>query len=226
MRKFFALMLALIMALGLVACGSETTANDPETGAESQEEAAPEVEKEPEEPAKVLEPIVYTGSGDDVIEIASIEDGYVFHITGNAGGNYFGVSGYDKDGNDTALLANETEPYDGVTLDDTLSTVMLEIQAVGDWTIELLPIVSLPEYTAGDTITGTGNTIFRTKNAGKIAEIKGNAGGNYFGVVAYGAYSTDLLANEVDPYEGKSMIKCDPFLFEVTAVGEWSITLN
>lgn len=230
MKKLFALFAALVMLLSLAACGGSEggeVVEDPVDNVESEQQVEEEPQKEEEkEPEKELEPIVFTGSGDDVVEIGSIEDGYVFHITGNAADDYFGVQGYDNNNEPVALLVNETQPYDGITLDPTLSTTLLEIQAVGEWTVELIPLVDLPLYSSGDTVTGSGDYVFRTNNVGRTADISGNAADDYFGVIAYGASSSDLLVNESSPYEGTVMIKCDPFLFEVQAVGEWTIILN
>jgi hypothetical protein len=54
-------------------------------------------------------------------------------ITGNPGGNYFGVIGY---GDRSQLLVNTTDPYEGTVLVNS-DVLALEIVSEGLWTIEL-----------------------------------------------------------------------------------------
>lgn len=233
MKRLLSFLLTFALILSLTACGgsSQGVSADAKpaesTEQPEKEESAPEQEPEPEpEPFVVPDPVVYTGSGDDVLEITPPEGIYVFHITGNAEGRHFSVISYDSNGNYGELLVNTTEKYDGITIEPAQSAAMLEISASGAWTVELLSMYSLQTVTVGNTITGTGDSVFITYNPGKTAKITGNAGGHYFGVHAYGATSTDLLVNTTDPYEGTVMLKSNPILVAVTAVDDWSFTLN
>lgn len=174
----------------------------------------------------IPESIEFTGTGDDVLELAPYDGIYVFYITGNAAGNHFSVTTYDENGNYGELLVNTTDPYIGMVLEEAQSAAMLEISATGDWKITQTSVYGFTPYKAGDTISGTGDGVFRVVNAGKTAQITGNSEGRHFAVHGYGATSSDLLVNTTDPYEGTVMLKCDPVLMTVNAVGEWSITLN
>lgn len=232
MKKLLSLLLAFILALSLTACGGsgeETASEKPAESTEQppKEEPTPEPEPESEpEPFVVPDPVVYTGSGDDVLEITPPDGIYVFHITGNEESRHFSVASYDSNGNYGDLLVNTTEKYDGITIEPAQSAAMLEISAGGAWTVELLSMYALQTVTVGNTITGTGDSVFITYNPGKTADIVGNAGGHYFGVHGYGATSTDLLVNTTDPYEGTVMLKSNPILVAVNAVDDWSFTLN
>lgn len=231
MKKITSFLLAIYVCGCITACGGVGLSNNSnesnltENPSVSSQTSTPEPTTEPE-PVIIPNPVIYTGSGDDVIEITPPDGAYVFHISGNSEGHHFAVKSYDANGKYLTLLVNTTEPYEGKTLEPSLSTSLLEISAVGDWTIELLPTYYLQEYTSGDTIQGSGDDIFLTSNIGKTAQISGNSDSHHFAVKAYGPSSNDLLVNTTDPYEGKVLIKCNPFLFVVTSESTWTITLQ
>lgn len=54
-------------------------------------------------------------------------------ITGNAGAAYFGVYSYSKT---KELLVNTTDPYDGTVMLSS-DTIIIEVVATGDWTINI-----------------------------------------------------------------------------------------
>lgn len=169
---------------------------------------------------------IYTGNGDDVIEIELLPEISVFQITGNADDMHFAVKGYDTDGNSTGLFVNTTDVYSGTVIDPTQETTLLEISATGDWKVEVSSIYSQQMISIGDTISGSGDEILLIKNYGKTASIVGNASEYHFAVKTYGAKGNDLLVNTTDPYDGKVMLNDEPVIMEITAVGEWSVTLN
>ena len=55
-------------------------------------------------------------------------------ISGNQDSHYFGVAGYGSGFPD--MLVNTTDPYQGQTVVES-GVVVLEIEAVGNWSIEL-----------------------------------------------------------------------------------------
>ena len=73
----------------------------------------------------------YEGSGDSVVVLTGRTPDLAA-IVGNASGRYFGVFGHGGPYRD--LLVNTTDPYDGTVLFDS-DTAVLEIQAIGQWTI-------------------------------------------------------------------------------------------
>lgn len=239
MKKLLSILLTLSMMLSLAACGgtpAEEPVADPapetNTSEVTEEPSTPPAESssaeenEQPEPEAIPEPVVYSGSGDNVLEIDPPEGPYFFHITGNSGAHNFAVKAYDSAGEYLELLVNTTEPYEGITLDGTLTTSLLEISAEDDWTIELLPAAYIPSYTSGDTITGNGDTVFYVSDIGKTADISGNSDAHHFAVRAISNYGYDLLVNETEPYSGKVKLDTDTFLFVVTAESDWAITLN
>lgn len=78
-----------------------------------------------------------TGTGDEVILIdPSAGAPTTAAVTGNAGGNYFGVVPYDADIDRMISLINTTDPYSGTVLLKG-SPALLRLEAVGDWSITL-----------------------------------------------------------------------------------------
>lgn len=224
MKKLFSVMLALLLLLSLVACGGSSTENAPEDKPSQSETPAPEPEPEPE-PYIPPDPVVYSGSGDDVIAIEPYEDLYVFRIEGNSGANHFAVTCYDENGEYLELLVNTTAPYSGVVVDPSQTTAMMEVKATGPWSITVDSIYSTPSVFPGETFSGTGDAIFITDGQAKTADISGNYGENHFAVIAYSDYS-ELLVNTTDPYNGTVMLPQNAGIYEVKATGDWIITLS
>ena len=45
-------------------------------------------------------------------------------------------------------------------------------------------------------------------------------------VKSYGMNGNELMVNTTDTYSGTVMVKGEPFMLVITAVGDWSITLE
>lgn len=231
MRKVVVSLLALFLALSLVACGEAGNDSSPEKQPEqaSTEQNEPEqVDKKEEQKNEPHDTVVFTGSGDDIIDLDVTGYYYVFHITGNADKRHFSVKTYDSNDNYSELLVNTTDVYDGTTYDASLDVKTIEISAVGDWKIEVIDLADWYWIHAGDTVTGNSDAVFALADGGKTADIEGNAEGNYFAVITYDGYGMydDLLVNTTDPYSGKVKLGKDATIVAVKASGDWSFTAN
>lgn len=231
MKRVFSLMLSLIVALTLTACKSssssadETQDNEIQAQTETQQETKQQ-EEVPQEEVQIPDPVVYTGSGDDVIQIDPPDSEYVFRISGNQGGEYFAVKAYDSLAEYIDLLVNTTSAYSGVTYDPTQSTALLEINATGDWTVELVSIYAMEALISGNSISGEGDTVLQVFPPVLTADITGNENSGYFAVKSYdtnGDY-LDLLVNTTDPYSGTVMMGLDTSTLVISAEGPWTIT--
>jgi hypothetical protein len=80
----------------------------------------------------VTVPGTISGSGDDVIALVGGTPDLA-SIRGNSGSRFFAVTGY---GNSLDLLVNTTDPYEGTVIVSS-DTIILEIQGVGEWSIEI-----------------------------------------------------------------------------------------
>lgn len=224
--------LALALA-GLIAVSSASCAPSG-SGADVAEPPPGEMQARPDDDGGALQesapavpgPVVYTGSGDDAVQIGTLDWGCVFHITGNQEGGSFSVRGYDANGSYVGLFVDTSEPYEGVTLDPVQETAVLEVSASGEWTIELLPVLSLDTISVGETVSGSGDSVLLISSFDTTATITGNEGRHYFSVRTYGTEGNELLVDTTDAYEGTVMLAGDPVFLEIKAVGEWTVTFD
>lgn len=174
------------------------------------------------------QPVVYSGSGDNVIDIQKPGDVVLAYIRGNAGSRYFGVESFNDAGEQVDLLVNTTDPYEGVVLLDVRDgeqSTRLQITAEGEWYIELRPLSTARRVSAPGMIEGTGDDVFIVDGEPDVAQISGNVDGRYFGVTGYGERA-NLLVNTTDPYDGRVIVARDVVLVEITAVGSWTVTFE
>lgn len=231
MKRLLILVMAVALLFSFTACKEDNTLqeNEKQKALESSgytESGKTKGKTEKSISSTDIKPITYTGSGDSVLEIESIKEGYVFYIEGNKSSRHFAVKGYDANGKSTGLFVNTTDTYKGITIDSTLSTVTLEISAVGSWSVELRPFGRLDTISKGETLKGSGDDVILVLSYGNTADISGNAGEHHFAVKSYGKNGNNLMVNTTDKYRGTVMLKNAPTLLEVNAEGDWSITFN
>lgn len=177
----------------------------------------------------------YTGSGTSIVDVGRDGSAAIVHIVGNSAGRYFCVESYDENGEQMELLVNTTEPYDGYSpLDwrDDEATYRFAVEAVGQWTIEILPFAPIPEtvehcLAVPGKYEGSGDdVVILMGETPDTATIVGNDSASYFGVLGYTSSGGDLLVNTTDPFEGTKMLDRDTFALEVDAKGSWSIEVT
>lgn len=173
-------------------------------------------------PSTIPTSLVYEGNGDSVIEIDHPEGIYVFYIKGNVESRHFSVKGYDSSGDSTELFVNTSDYYEGVTIDPNQETEMLEISSTGAWTVEVRSIWTCDIINDYSLYNGTGDSIILLNINPSIATIEGNAGSHHFAMKSYGD-KYNLMVNTTDVYSGAVMMKGNPVLIEVNAIGSWSI---
>lgn len=246
MKKGMSLILALALLLSLCACSESAPKSsgkvNPDTHVtqEDEDRTNPEESEKPTERTEstpipeptptpqliIPDPVTYSGSGDDVVTLDSFDGVFVFHITGNQSERHFSVKGYDVNGESTKLLVNTTSVYEGVTIDPSQETVLLEVKATGNWTIEVLSIFSMEAISSGETLSGSGDSVALVSSYGSSATISGNAGSHHFSVKSYGTERDKLLVNTTDVYEGTVVLTGKPIILEIDAEGEWSISFD
>lgn len=231
MKKALSVALAAALVVSLAACESSSSAPAPAPApvpevAEKSQEPVPEPEPEPVVEWIPFDSITYSGTGDSVIEIAPPDDrAWMLEISGNSSTRHFAVEGYDKNMNSTELFVNTTRAYEGFVIDPSLSTVLLEVSAVGDWAITVHDLyATVPSISKGQTVSGFGDAIYEIVSYGTTAKIEGNSDARHFSVETFGEKYDELLVNTVDPYAGSVMLKGDPFLMIINSDSDWSIT--
>ena len=174
------------------------------------------------------DPVTFTGSGDSIVDFYNHFEIAIVHITGNAASRFFAVINYDDSGNKIDVLVNTTDPYDGIRPLDfgENRTVRFEVQAIGDWKIEVLPFSMAHTLNVPGVITGNGDdVILLASGTPDLATVKGNEASRFFAVIGYG-HGKDVLVNTTEPYQGTVILKPDTLVLEVQANGKWSIDLK
>jgi hypothetical protein len=165
---------------------------------------------------------VVTGAGPAVVQLEKNLSGLtVVHISGNAESRYFGVRTVQTRRN----LVNTTEPYDGVRLldrDGDRSTA-LQVQAIGRWMIEVQALEDVPSFEK--SYTGDGDAVVRYTGQGSTIQIAGNDAGEYFGVRCITAHGAVRLVNTARPYSSTHVLSANPQVFEIRAVGSWTLAV-
>lgn len=177
----------------------------------------------PPPPKPVTQPVVYSGTGDDVVSIRKPNSGPTLLTASYTGGQSNFVV---QDVGANQLLVNTIGSYQGTTLLDPNGedTRRLQVTATGPWTIKLAPLTSAPIYRGG-TYQGAGDTVLVVPNGSTATFTSGAAQANFV-VTEYGSDGTpNLLVNAIAPpaYHGTVPLSPPSFLV-VQAVGAWTMT--
>lgn len=176
----------------------------------------------------IVEPIVFSGSGDKVISDIEVPQGIYKVVMSNRGSSNFIVHAYQSNGNRLSSLANEIGNYDGsIFLADNIDGGILEVKSSGKWTI------SFETIPGGGTsnISGKGDWVspWFTLKKGALVVTLSNKGNSNFIVHIYDEYGNRYysLANEIGDYsgstvfnEGRSGVK---YCIEVVSSGSWTV---
>jgi hypothetical protein len=175
-------------------------------------------------------PIVLTGSGDAVVDVARPDTPGLVRIMGNAASRHFAVTTYGVNGERIALLVNTTQPYEGIRPLDFLQnehTGRFEVTATGSWTIEILPLASARTSDVPGQIEGSGDdVVLLVGGTPDLATVSGNTAERHFAVKGYGSGRPRLLVNTTDPYDGTVRLDSDTLLLEIIATGAWTVTIS
>lgn len=168
-------------------------------------------------------PVVYEGTGDDVIEVAKPEPVSIAIIS-HRGSRNFAVWTLGADNEKLDLLVNVIGDYDGTRLVDADedATRRIEISADGPWRIELAPLSSARAF--DPSIDGVGDDVVIYMGGTGIATLH-HSGQSNFAIWYYGS-RTDLLVNEIGPYDGRVPIGGGPAVLDINADGPWSVTVE
>lgn len=172
------------------------------------------------------EPLVYSGTGDDVVSIHKPSGPALAYITGNTIARHFAVTSYGAGRKYIDLLVNTTDPYLGIRPFDFGSdelTTLFEVKAEGPWRIELRSLATARVLDTPGTIAGSDDEVVALRGGPSTVYIQGNQGGRYFGVTGLG-FAWDLLVNDTDPYAGRLLVEPGVTFLAIRATGAWSIT--
>ncbi|MBW3551024.1 MAG: OmpA family protein, partial [Proteobacteria bacterium] len=103
-----------------------------------------------------------------------------------------------------------------------------EITAGGAWTIELAPLRDARRFATDGTVDGNGDDVVvadeSTVDGSRIAI--SHSGGDNFAIWAYAETTTDLLVNDVGPYEGRARWPGGIVVLDITAGGPWTLAIE
>jgi hypothetical protein len=180
----------------------------------------------------VPEPVNVSGHGDQIVDAVNPYNVAIVHVTGNKGSRYFGVTNYDADNNEIGLLVNTTDPYNGYRPLDVRKgphTARFQVKAVGDWTIEILPLSAAHSLDIPGAYSGTGDDVIVMYGHVEpdTAHITGNQGARYFGATSYGSDGAiHGLVNTTDVYDGSVLLSPKAVVLEFRAFGDWTIDVK
>jgi von Willebrand factor type A domain len=167
--------------------------------------------------------IVLAGSGDAVVDLTKNPPGpAAVNITGNAASRYFSVRALGTE-DDLVITLDRYQGTRSLNWDGGEATGF-KIRATGSWRIEVLPITAIPTFNT--SFKGQGDMVVRFTGNGTRAEITGNHAGRYFNVRAFGTHGIHRLVNTTQAYSGSCQINQGPQIFEVQAIGPWTITVK
>jgi hypothetical protein len=167
--------------------------------------------------------IVLAGSGDAVVDLTKNPPGpAAVNITGNAASRYFSVRALGTE-DDLVITLDRYQGTRSLNWDGGESTGF-KIRATGSWRIEVLPLTAIPTFNT--SFNGDGDMVVHFTGDGSLAEIVGNDAGRYFNVRTIGTHGINRLINTAQRYSGSCQINRGPQIFEVQAIGPWTITVK
>ncbi len=221
------LLLVVIVAVAGPRTSSRTTetASSPSSPASQVEESASSAEEEvaavpPSDP--VVQPIALRGSGQTATDPITLPGRNAIATFKHDGRRNFAVKVFAPGARED-LLINKIGPYDGSRLISGAAPVTLDIQADGNWTVEVDPIrpTSSPAFSGrGDAVSGS----FRPPGNG--AWTMTHDGTRNFAVKLHcSTGSPQLIQNIIGPLDGSRVVtfRGNSCFWEVEADGSWSL---
>lgn len=170
------------------------------------------------------EPITLSGSGDDVVELATPDDAAAVLELTHDGSSNFAVFSLDQAGSQTDLLVNEIGSYAGSRLVNLGGSNIggLEISASGAWQVVARPLRDAPRAEGG-ALDGSGDAVVLLPDGADASRLTlTHDGSSNVAVFGYATSGASLLVNDIGAYEGT--VRLDgAVVLDVTADGNWTL---
>jgi hypothetical protein len=181
------------------------------------------------------EPIVLSGTGDSVVDVEKWRGLAIAHITYTGAGN-FSLWNYGEDNEKIDMMVNTIGSYEGtLPLDflDIQQTSRFEIEASGQWEIQIIPFDDIRVVEVPGIVEGVGDDYVAVVGGGKpdTLVIDGSQNQGNFVIWGYGI-DRDLLVNEIGSYTGTVLVPShiptanDVLVLVIQADGNWSIDVK
>ncbi len=204
MRRYSIYLLALIILTFVITLGKQSTS-----------------------PAAAQTSLIYSGNGNREFMVDRQKGPQLVRIIGNSAEELFSVDGLEADGSYGDFHLFTFYPYDGVMLisDDYHHVTRFEIEAVGYWQLEFIPIESAQRLNPGESVSGRNDDVVATYGSRELT-ISANKADRHFAIVAYAANGRylDLLVNVTYPYDGTVLLPAGTRYLEISATGGWTLT--
>jgi hypothetical protein len=186
--------------------------------------------------AALPKPQSFNGNSDKVITNVKLTTGPARFVMSYSGSRNFIVEFLDSSGKTLALAANVIGAYNGTVYVPVANTDLyaIQIQATGNWKIDVLDHVILAEQDAapGPIYKGHGDTAFSIvipKDGLNIFKMTHNGKRNFIVEIisAKDGSTAALLANVIGLYNGEKAQKAEEgeYYFQVHADGDWSVEI-
>lgn len=175
------------------------------------------------------DPIVLSGTGDDILLVDINPKDYPFLYFKCRTANYLTVQASNENGDEQSLIygagAYEGLRYIGNTYLDG-SFTMLEVSGAKDWEAVFIPKINhlINKYAGPITVTGEGDAVFEVDGLGAMAEIELLNSG-FTRITQYTEFgeSDFIYYGADDYYSGKKKIKENYPIISVETDGGWTI---
>jgi hypothetical protein len=205
--------------------------SEPETSESPEPAETTEEQSEEETDSEVFfsqfpsfDPVTESGTGDSVIELPAAQG--IITASHNGSSNFV-LTVLDSGNAMSELPVNVIGSYEGTTAYgmDELSedAAALEILADGDWEITVAPVTDAPEFS--DSQAAQGNGVFLYTGGSADWALTHDGESNFAVIyVSDSLFGSELLVNEIGPYEGTVAVTSGPGVVLVMADGEWSLS--
>lgn len=169
-----------------------------------------------------------SGRGDGVINVSKPDGPAIVRLSTTSKDGNFAVWNVDNSGNHIDLLVNESGRYWGIRTIDFRSqekTSHFEVNAIGTWKIDVMPVSSAKNTVVPGKIAGSGDEVILLRGELPDTAIITHSGESNFLVTAYGRLGSNVLVNEIGPYSG-TVVLVDANVLEIQAIGDWSVDIK
>jgi len=174
------------------------------------------------------DPIVLSGTGDDLLLIDINSEDYPFVYFKCRTANYLSVKASNENGNEEFLFYG-AGAYEGLKYIGNSYSVknftMLEVSGAKDWEIVFIPKINhlINKYAGPITVTGEGDAVFEVDGLGAMAEIE-VLGEGYTTIKQYKeSGKMDFIYSGAKDYFGKKKIDENYPIIAIESDGNWTI---
>lgn len=173
------------------------------------------------------------GSGDDVLLLENPITTYVaLGIRGNESNRFMGIRPIFVDGDTGSSLVSTTKEFEGAVLlsgSPEDEVVGFEIEATGPWSIEVESLNNLVKLERDSRLEGNGYSVVRIDEIDELVTmtVTGNADERFFGIRQHRFLRPGSSAvSTTEAYEGEVLLDKETVLLEISAEGDWAISLD